>query len=257
LLATNVGTMAFLQRDMEIFNASLVKYYDLIRNQSDDELVATASLIVGVVKTIIHEHEDAEIVLQISLERYKRIGLTSGISFAMSALGRNAVYNGHKLDIAKRYYSESMEIAKQDGNAISVIICLAGFALCEVMAKNSDAKDYLRESIQMSQQIHFYEAMAWSIEIWALVSINEGNYVHAVTLMGAVDHLRETTQLPVWDDLHAIILDANQQLHKLLGDDEFTHAWDNGVNMSFERMLDYAMEEGVREMKAGLVEQSH
>lgn len=256
LLATNVGTMAFLQRDMETFNASLVKHYNLIRQQSDDELVATASLIVGVVKTIIHEHEDAEIVLQISLERYKRIGLTSGISFALSALGRNAVYNGHKLDIAKRYYSESMEIAKQDGNAISVIICLAGFALCEVMAKNSDAKKYLRESIQMSQQIHFYEALAWSIEIWALVSINEGNYVHAVTLMGAVDHLRETTQLPVWDDLHAIILDANMQLHKLLGDDEFTHAWDSGVNMSLDRMLEYAMEEGVGEMKTGLVEQS-
>ena len=75
--------------------------------------------------------------------------------------------------------------------------------------------------------------------------------------MGAVDHLRETTQLPVWDDLHAIILDANQQLHKLLGDDEFTHAWDNGVNMSLDRMLEYAMEEGVGEIKAGMVEQSH
>ncbi len=250
LLATNVGTMAFLQRDMETFNASLVKYYDLIRQQSDDELIATASLIVGVVKTIIHQHEDAEIVLQISLERYKRIGLTSGISFALSALGRNSIYDGRKLSDARKYYEESMEMAKQDGNAISVIICLAGFALCEVMARNSEAKKYLRESIQMSQQIHFYEALAWSIEIWALVSINEGRYMHAVKLMGAVDHLRETTQLPVWDDLHAIILDANMQLHKLLGDEAFNLAWDQGVNMSLDRMLEYAMEEEVGEVVA-------
>jgi predicted ATPase len=253
LLATNVGTMSFLQRDMETFNASLVKNYNLIRQQSDDELVATASLIVGVVKTIIHEHEDAEIVLQISLERYKRIGLTSGISFALSALGRNSIYNGQKIVEARKYYQQSMDIAKQEENAISVIICLAGFALCEVMAKNSDAKTYLRESIMMSQQIHFYEAMAWSVEIWALVSINEGNYEHAVTLMGAVDHLRETAQLPVWDDLHAIILDANTQLHKLLGEEAFTHAWDQGVNMSLDRMLEYAMEEGVGEMKGEMV----
>lgn len=250
LLATNVGTMAFLQRDMETFNASLVMYYDLIRQQSDDELIATASLIVGVVKTIIHQHEDAEIVLQISLERYKRIGLTSGISFALSALGRNSIYDGRKLSDARKYYEESMEMAKQDGNAISVIICLAGFALCEVMARNSEAKKYLRESIQMSQQIHFYEALAWSIEIWALVSINEGRYMHAVKLMGAVDHLRETTQLPVWDDLHAIILDANMQLHKLLGDEAFNLAWDQGVNMSLDRMLEYAMEEEVGEVVA-------
>ena len=250
LLATNVGTMAFLQRDMETFNASLVKYYDLIRQQPDDELVATASLIVGVVKTIIHQHEDAEIVLQISLERYKRIGLTSGISFALSALGRNSIYDGRKLSDARKYYEESMEMAKQDGNAISVIICLAGFALCEVMARNSEAKKYLRESIQMSQQIHFYEALAWSIEIWALVSINEGRYIHAVKLMGAVDHLRETTQLPVWDDLHAIILDANTQLHKLLGEEAFNLAWEQGVNMSLDKMLEYAMEEEVGEVVA-------
>ena len=253
LLATNVGTMSFLQRDLETFNASLVKHYNLIRQQPDDELVATASLIVGVVKTIIHEHEDADIILQISLDRYKRIGLTSGISFALSALGRNAVYDGQKLDKARKYYEESMLMAKQDENEISVIICLAGFALCDVMAKSSDAKKHLRESILMSQRVHFYEALAWSFEIWALVSINEGNYIHAVTLMGAVDHFREITQLPVWDDLHAIILDANQQLHTLLGDEVFNQAWNAGVEMSLDRMAEYAMEEPVSELSKELV----
>lgn len=252
-LATNVGTMAFLQRDLETFQGSLVQHYNLIRQQPDDELVATASLIVGVVKTIIHEHDDADIILQISLERYKRIGLTSGISFALSALGRNAIYDGQKLDKARAYYKESMVMAKQDENEISEIICLAGFALCEVMAKNSEAKTFLRESILMSQRIHFYEALAWSIEIWALVSINEGNYIHAVTLMGAVDHLRETTQLPVWDDLHAIIMDANLQLHQLLGQEVFDQAWNTGVDMSLDRMLEYAMVEQVTVVKEEMV----
>ena len=252
-LATNVGTMAFLQRDLETFQGSLVQHYNLIRQQPDDELVATASLIVGVVKTIIHEHDDADIILQISLERYKRIGLTSGISFALSALGRNAIYDGQKLDKARAYYKESMVMARQDENEISEIICLAGFALCEVMAKNSEAKTFLRESILMSQRIHFYEALAWSIEIWALVSINEGNYIHAVTLMGAVDHLRETTQLPVWDDLHAIIMDANLQLHQLLGQEVFDQAWNTGVDMSLDRMLEYAMVEQVTVVKEEMV----
>ena len=252
-LATNVGTMAFLQRDLETFQGSLVKHYNMIRQQPDDELVATASLIVGVVKTIIHEHDDAEIILQISLERYKRIGLTSGVSFALSALGRNAVYDGRKLVKARAYYEASMVMAKQDENEITEIICLAGFALCEVMAKNSEAKTFLRESILMSQRIHFYEALAWSIEIWALVSINEGNFIHAVTLMGAVDHLREVTQLPVWDDLHAIIMDANVQLHHIIGNEAFDQAWNTGVEMSLDRMLEYAMEEGVVEVKKEMV----
>jgi predicted ATPase len=241
LLVTNVGAMSFLQRDMETFQATLVKHLQLVRQQEDDELVATASLIAGVVNTIIHRHEDAELMLQISLERYKRIGLTTGISLTLSALGRNALYGGLRIKEAKAYYEESMALARRDENEISVIICLSGFALCEVMDKSSDAKKYLRESIQMSQSMHFYEALAWSIEIWALVSINEGNYRHAVTLMGAVDHLRETTQLPVWDDLHAIILEANQQMQHLLEPREYQEAWDHGISMKLEHVVEYAM----------------
>ncbi len=243
MLATNVGTMAFLQRDLATFQASLVQNYPIIRQQKDDELVGTASLIIGVVKTIIHEHEDADLILKISLDRYKKAGLNTGMSLTLSALGRNAVYDGHKIEEAKAYYEKSMALARQDDNEISVIVCLSGFALCEVMAKSSEAKKYLRESTRMSQQIHFYEALAWSIEIWALVSINESRYEHAVTLMGAVDHLRALTQLPVWDDLHAIILDANRQIHSFMDPVDFDRAWNAGVAMSLDEMAAYAMEE--------------
>ncbi|MBP6681384.1 MAG: DUF4062 domain-containing protein [Saprospiraceae bacterium] len=253
LLATNVGTMSFLQRDLKLFNESIVKHLDLIRKQNDDELIATASLITGVVKTIVHDYEGADYMLRISLERYKKIKLTTGISLALSALGRNLIYNGNKSEEAKKYYKESMELAKQDQNEISVIICLSGFALCEVMLKNSDAKNYLRESLLMSQSIHFYEALAWSLEIWALVSINEGKLVHAVTLMGAVDHLRSTTQLPVWDDLHAVILDANNQLHTMMEPEIFEKAWNEGTAMTLDGMVAYAMEEQVRELSKELV----
>ena len=241
LLVTNMGTMAFLQRDMETFQETLVKHYPLVRQQSDDELVASASLIMGVVKTIIREHEDADLLLQISLERYRRISLTTGISLALSALGRNAVYDGQKLEQAKKYYTESMALARQEGNEISVIICLSGFALCEVMAKSSDAKNYLRESILMSQSLHFYEALAWSLEIWALVSINEGKLIHAVTLMGAVNHLREITQLPVWEDLQAIIMEAKHKLSEQMEPDIFRMAWNRGSEMNLETMADFAM----------------
>ena len=136
-----------------------------------------------------------------------------------------------------------MELAKKDNNEISVIICLAGFALCEVMEKNSDAKNYLRESILLSQSFHFYEALAWSLEIWALVSINENNMIHAVTLMGAVDHLRNTTHLPVWDDLHAIILDAKSKIEQQMPKEMFDAAWNEGAAMNLDRMVSYAMEE--------------
>src|SRR6185436_15533990 len=53
MLATNVGAMSFLQRDFVTFNEALVANLDLIQRQDDDELIATASFITGVVKTIV------------------------------------------------------------------------------------------------------------------------------------------------------------------------------------------------------------
>ncbi|HEX5112934.1 MAG TPA: DUF4062 domain-containing protein [Saprospiraceae bacterium] len=242
LLATNVGTMAFLQRDFQTFNESLVSNTDLIQRQQDDELVATASLITGVVKTIVREYEVADQLLNLSLDRFKKIGLTTGVSLALSALGRNAVYHGNQIQAAKDYYKESMAIARQDQDEISVIICLSGFALCEVMEKNSHAKNYIRETILLSQSLHFYEALAWSIEIGALVCINENNFLPAVTMLGAVDHLRTTTHLPVWDDLQAIIIDARQKLQENMDPVVFQTAWHAGAGMSLDKMVAFALE---------------
>ncbi len=243
LLAANVGIMSFLQRDFGTFSVSLGQHLQLIQRQDDDELVATASLITGVVKTIVKEYQVADILLNTSLDRFKKIALTTGISLTLSALGRNAIYKGNAIPAAKEYYKESMALAKQDHNEISVIICLSGFALCEVMEKNSDAKKYIHESILLSQSLHFYEALAWSIEIGALVSINENKMMHAVTMMGAVDQLRQTTQLPVWDDLEVIMLDAKQRLEQQLDPGAFATAWKEGAAMSVDKMVSYTLED--------------
>lgn len=242
LLVANVGIMSFLQRDFESYHATLQKNLDLIQLQDDDELVATALLIAGVVATIIKQYQIADKYLNSSLEKYKKIGLTTGISLALSGLGRNSIYMGNRLEEAKEYYQQSIELAKNDHNEISVIICLSGFALVEVMQKNSDAKNYLRESILLSQNLHFYEALAWSLEIWALVSINENKFVHAVTLLSAVEHLRETTQMPVWDDLQAIITDAKNNIKQQMPAELFNQAWNEGAQMTIDQMISFAME---------------
>ena len=111
------------------------------------------------------------------------------------------------------------------------------------MQKNSDAKNYLRESILLSQNLHFYEALAWSLEIWALVSINENKFVHAVTLLSAVEHLRETTQMPVWDDLQAIITNAKNIIKQQMPVELFNQAWNEGGQMTIDQMIGYAMKD--------------
>ncbi len=243
ILMANVGFMAFLQRDLKTFTQTIAQHLDLILGQDDDELVATATLITGVVKTILREYDAADQLLQVSLARFRKINLTTGISFVLSALGRNAIYNHGQTEVAKNYYKESMALAKQDHNEISEIIAISGFALCEMFDKNSDAKTYLREGIQMSQRFHFYEALAWSMEMWSVVSAYEHRYLHAITLMGAVDHLRQLTQLPIWEDLQGIILETKHQIEAQMDPAVFQAAWNQGANMTVDQMVAYAIEE--------------
>ncbi|MBS3914401.1 MAG: DUF4062 domain-containing protein [Bacteroidetes bacterium] len=242
-LICNVGIMAFLQRDFQTFGNSLQKHFEEIRNQDDDELVATAMLICGVVATILQHYDSAEDLLKVSLEKFKKIGLSTGINLALSGLGRNAVYMGGKTEEAKQYYVESLELARRNKDDINTIICLCGFALCEVLEKNAIAKDYLREALTMSREIHFYEALSWSVEIWALVSINENKFAHAVTLLSAVDGFRNRTHLPVWDDLEALIDRSKVQLRNGMGQNAFDSAWKAGNSMDMDAMIRFTLED--------------
>lgn len=46
----------------------------------------------------------------------------------------------------------------------------------------------------------------------------------------------------VWDDLHVVILDANNQLHTMMEPAVFEKAWNEGAAMTLDGMVMYAME---------------
>jgi predicted ATPase len=243
VLIANIGFMSFLQRDISTFTQTLGAEVAQIMQHPDVELVATAALITGVVKTIMKEYEVSDQMLQISLANYQKIGLNTGIGFVYSALGRNAVYNGNQTALGIKYFSESLRIARQDKNAISEIISLAGLALTEALANDAHAKVNLRMCIEMSHRIHFYEALAWSMEIWSIVSTCENNPIHAITMMGAVDKLRAVTQMPVWEDLQAVITQIKSNIQGQMDPAVFEHAWNQGAAMNLEQMLAYTIAE--------------
>ena len=63
-----------------------------------------------------------------------------------------------------------------------------------------------------------------------------------MTLMGAVDHLRNSTQLPVWDDLEAIMIEAKHKIQEQMDPAVFSQAWTAGADMSLDKMVALAME---------------
>jgi hypothetical protein len=221
----------------------MIEHRELIFRQSDDELIATAALICGVVKTILKEYEVADEMLQVSRARFRKIGLRTGESLALSAIGRNALLRGRPMDEIRGIYDETLALARREKDDISVIIALSVYAMAEAMHGDPGARTHLREVIDLSQRVHFYEALSWAMEIWSLVSVREGRLTHAVKLMAAVDHLRQTTQLPAWEDLAAIIQAAGGEVETLIGREAFDDAWKAGAAMSLDEMVAFALAE--------------
>jgi hypothetical protein len=60
--------------------------------------------------------------------------------------------------------------------------------------------------------------------------------------MGAVEHLINTTQLPIWEDLQAVIVEAKKQIQSNIDPETFDIAWKKGEEMGLERMIAYAMQ---------------
>jgi len=241
LLAAHTGIMSFLQRDLQTFQASLGANFELIIRQDNSELVATACLITGVVKTILKDYKTADQLLTTSLNLFKKIKHHTGTSLVLSGLGRNAIYGGAQTSLARKYYQESMELAKLDKNDISYIITLSGYALSEAVDKDPSAKTYLRESIKLSSDLHFYEAIAWSMEIWSIVAINENKAERAIILMSAAEHLRNATSMPVWDDLHELIQRSKAEIVQQMDQEVYEVSWAYGATLNLESMVQYAL----------------
>ncbi|MBK9270356.1 MAG: DUF4062 domain-containing protein [Saprospiraceae bacterium] len=247
LLAAHTGIMSFMQRDLQTFQESLGVNFELILRQENSELVATACLVTGVVKTILKDYTSANQLLTTSLNLFKKIKHHTGTSLVLSALGRNAIYGGGQTSLARKYYKESMEMARLDKNDISYIITLSGFALSEAMDKDPSAQEYLKESLKLSADIHFFEAIAWSLEIWSIVSINEGKLKRAITLMSAAEHLRNITSLPVWDDLHELIQYSKMEIVQQMDQNVYEECWTFGSTMNLDTMVHFALSDLVQQ----------
>lgn len=239
VLASNTGFMSFLQGDLNLFRETIGQNMEMILRQPDDELVATTTLITGVVKTILRAYDEADQLLNISLDRFTKLGLTTGMSFVLSALGRNALYHKAQTEVAKEYYRQSLDMARKDHNDISAIVALCGFALSEVIGQGNDTAKYLKECIAMSRGLHFYEAISWAIEIAALAAYNDEQWSEAITLVSAADHLRRSIELPVWEDLQALILDRKDRIARILTPEQMQEAWKAGAVMSLEEILEF------------------
>lgn len=235
-LQTNLGIMAFMQHDFKKFKQCITDNFDQLIQHNDIELIATTYLLAGVADTVMKNFSEADKKLRISLDYFERTSISSCICIALSAHARNETYQG-KWNSAVQLYEKSLKIARQNNIEISIVMNLAGIALSYTFAKKAEAKIYLIQGIDLSYNLHFYEALAWCLDIWSMYSYHENKFEHSIKLISAVEHLRQLTQVQPWPDLHEKIVVIKNTIYQSMHSQDFDKLWNSSRNLTIEEII--------------------
>jgi predicted ATPase/DNA-binding SARP family transcriptional activator len=195
---------------------------------------------LGVVAIAMGDLALAEQRLAEHLDNARRLGdrkLTAG---ALTHLGLVA-YQGDDLDRAAGLHQQALELGRQLGDRRLEVVALGNLGL--VAARRTDyptaAQFYLR-SLEVAEAVGERRSVAEILEELAVVEAVAGNAVHAATLFGASQRIRDDIGAPLIGPGLARRNDARAAAELALGNQAFTAAHQAGWQMSVERAVAFA-----------------
>jgi predicted ATPase/DNA-binding SARP family transcriptional activator len=202
-----------------------------------------ATLILGNLGVVAIDMGDlalAEQRLAEHLDNARRLGdrkLTAG---ALTHLGLVA-YQAGDLDRAAGLHQQALELGRQLGDRRLEVVALGNLGL--VAARRADyptaARFYLR-SLEVAEAVGERRSVAEILEELAVVESAAGNAMHAATLFGASQRIRDDIGAPPIGPSLARRNEARAAAELALGDQAFTAAHQAGWQMSIERAAAFA-----------------
>ena len=185
----------------------------------------------------------AERALLEATEIFEQVGDRSGAAWSMNQQGDIAWEQGHA-DMARDLYQRALSSFRQAGDRWGYARSLSdlGYIHCEQGDYESAHAAY-REALQVFAQLSSKRGMARVLEGFACLAAAREEAKRALTLAAAAAHLRHQISVPL-PQAEQSKLDHNlSPAWKLLPEAEGKAAWAEGVSMSVDNAVRYALEE--------------
>jgi predicted ATPase/transcriptional regulator with XRE-family HTH domain len=178
-----------------------------------------------------------------SYDIFQEFGNKAGICFTLNMLGYIARRQGD-LQAARRYHEESIACYHQAADQWGLANALNGLA--EVALAEGDlsaASSLCRESLNLYRESGAKEGIVYCFETMATIAIIRKLSNKSAALFSAAAALRNTIGLPL-APIDLIQYEQNMlTLHEQLDDMAFKRAWKEGLMMSLDQMIEYALSE--------------
>ncbi|MFZ5989972.1 MAG: diguanylate cyclase [Bacillota bacterium] len=176
-----------------------------------------------------------------AFELGRKLGYSYLIGRSLKDLGEIARYQGN-YDKASKLYGESLAVFNEI-NSAEVMWVYRNMAEIEMQRRDyKKAREFYLRCLKEYKDIKYPYTMIILLSIAGLAALAsfEGDFIRAARFFGAIDRiLSEKIKLIAKDDL-AEYERRLTYVRESLDEDDFDKAWNEGLNMSLDQILDYA-----------------
>jgi len=217
----------------------------LAREMGDLECIPWALRYLGYLFFIQGSEDQASPPLEESLALSREMNSRAGLAYSLYLLGRCALSQGN-VTSARPLLEESLDLFRMMGMRSSIALVLCELARIATLQENEAAAHSMyEESLALLRQLEDKEGVAYCLQEWGCLVAQQGEAVWAARLWGTATALnvasgRRSTFLLVTRRTSAEQMAYEQQIGAVrahLGEQAFTHAWEEGRSMTPEQAL--------------------
>ncbi len=210
----------------------------------DDRWNTAFSLLwAGVSATEKADYAKAQSFLEQSVEMWRKIGATTNESIVVIHLGEVGMFQKDFVRAESLFEAATPQLREARDY---IYLAWVNRRLGQLLLRRGElirATDLLRESLMHNWSVRDYRGTGASLAALAAVSITQQKMTHAVTLLGIVDTVIESTRIPLLPYDQQEYERHLTQLRDKLDRPTFMKAWTEGRSMTLEQAVQFALKE--------------
>ncbi len=232
----DLGLIAHSRHDYEQATALWTRSLTLFRALGDESHTARVLNNLGTVAMEVGEYKRAQALLTESLELLRSIGDRQGIASTLNNLAETAKSLGDAAT-AMGLYRESHSLALEGGNRLYAGIAMENLAaLTQLQGEELEgvAQTRFREALLLYRAVGDKQGIASCLSGLAAAAAAQGRVEEAAAMLGAASTMHDAQDALALPDYAAAV----DSLRSTMGDQAFDAAWQSGIAMPIDEVLD-------------------
>lgn len=236
-----LGIMAQERGDYATARTFAEKCLAFERTRNNDTGISSSLNNLGIVAYYERNFSEAHTFFAESLKVRRRLGDDTLVSASLNNLGLVALGQENVI-AAKTYFEEGLIIQKTLGDKRGLALTYSNIAMIEEELEDYDtAKQLATEGLKIVVEIGYKRAATLLLGTLATAAAAQDETWRAAMFWGALEHLRETTGIPLHDSDKASYEQCVSLVRERLGGAAFASAWHEGRVLTLEQTLELAL----------------